>query len=392
MKRHALRRHRLTPVWAASLLWMSATVQPVSAAGYHVLKADVHHGQSSAGSEETGFGFSLYSDEFATSFTYGSPNGDDRRLREAWLGGSWWGPVMGVVPTDFADLEERYDDLSRRRIRGLMPYRFWRVGSNAEEHRKFSWDWSTHTVFNLPGAFGADHRRFLFGPTVGFGLNLTWWDRWRDSTDRIINTGKVTGEAGWVAGLAWQDVYAQGRLTSSVDLFGQHQWSTNLAAIAGILLRKLPFGLEFQGELTRGNDTVDLAEKTVWKALLALQFRLLPDQVSGSEEDHKFRELMEMLPELEAAMERKQRDETDTKSRREAIEQETRGLSVPIEAAAPLSEGDPPNLETPPAETPTPKDIELDMPDEVEDTPVETKESAESTEEEAHGGPSGPDL
>jgi len=391
MKRTVL-RPRLTPMWAASLLWMSATVQPAQAAGYHVLKADVHHGQSSAGSEETGFGFSLYSDEFATSFTYGAPNDDERRLRDAWIGGSWWGPVMGVVPTDFADLEERYDDLSRRRVRGLMPYRFWRFGSNAEERRNLSWDWSTHTVFNLPGAFGADRRRLLFGPTVGFGLNLTWWDQWRDSTDRIINTGKVTGEAGWIAGLAWQDVYAQGRITSSVDLFGQHQWSTNLAAIAGILLRKVPFGLEFQGELTRGNDTVDLAERTVWKALLALQFRVLPDQVSGSEEDQKFRELMEMLPELEAAMERKQNAEQEAKSRREAIQIETGGLSGPIEAPAPLSEGVPPTAETPATEIPGLEDNNPTLPEEVEETPIEAEESAESTEEDAHSGPSGPDL
>ena len=391
MKRNAL-PHWLTPMCAVSLLWLCANVQPAQAAGYHVLKADVHHGQSSAGSEETGFGFSLYSDEFATSFTYGAPNGDERRLRDAWIGGSWWGPVMGVVPTDFADLEERYDDLSRRRIRGLMPYRFWRVGSNADERRNFSWDWSTHTAFNFPGAFGADHRRLLFGPTVGVGLNLTWWDRWRDSTDRIINTGKVTGEAGWVAGAAWQEVYAQARITSSVDLFGQHQWSTNLAAIAGILLSKVPFGLEFQGELTRGNDTVDMEERTVWKALLALQFRVLPGTVSGSEEDQKFRELMEMLPELEAAMERKQRDEQEAESRREAIEQETRGLNISLDVPTPRPDIAPTLDEPHIPPLPTLEEVAPTDSEELEEAPVETEESDEATEENGHSGPSGPDL
>ena len=391
---------------AALAIWgLAALTTTASAAGYHVLKADVHSAQNSAGTEETGFGLSLYSDEFATRFSYGAPAGEARRLQDAWFAGSWWGPAMGVVPDDFADLEQRYDELASKRFKGLMPYRFWRLGSNAEERRAFSWDWSTHSVYNLPGILGADHRRLLFGPTAGIGLNLTWWDRWRDNPDKIINTGKITGEAGWVAGFASKTAYAQARLTAGVDLFGQNQWNANLATIAGVVLSRIPFGLEFQGEWTRGNDTVDLTDKTVWRALVALQFRVLPDQLADAEEEQKLRELMEMLPELEAAMERKQTEEQQENERRRAIERETLTEDNAPSEPLPINTGT--DSETAPVlaeeqstdTTPQTSDGAKDAPQQTpDDTKTDEEEAASETSEtpptegSRSPGPSGPDL
>ena len=220
--------------------------------------------------------------------TLGDPSlDDDHRLKELWLECRYRGPVMGTMP--FAMVMALEDDEADKAPGPfVVPFRFWRIGVDHTSRRNGEWDWSDHLAFNVPGLFHRDPRRLLFGPTVGFGLNLTWWERWKDVADYTVNTGKVTAETGWVLGFdADNTLFAQARATAAVDLFGIHQSSLNMSGIAGFFLGRwhVPLGMEITAEMDRGNDTWDTLSHSTWSARAALVWRFLPDAPEPDLED-----------------------------------------------------------------------------------------------------------
>jgi hypothetical protein len=187
----------------------------------------------------------------------------------------------------------------------LVPMSWSRMGGDALARKRFTWDPSQHLMWSLPGMFKVPARRFYLGPTAGLGLNLTWWERWKDEADETVCTGKLTGEAGAALGLHWREtLYAQGRGTFHYDLFGIHQRGLNAAAVAGVFLGKVgrPVGLEIKGELEQGNDTVTTREERTWtlRAAVYVKSQLDEEVLRGEEaEDQELRDLLEKLREAE---------------------------------------------------------------------------------------------
>ncbi len=209
----------------------------------------------------------------------GDPALDEgHRVKEWWLRSHFRGPVMGSLP-DSMLLAGAESDESTSSGSIIVPYRFWSFGTDHTTMRKLEWDWSSHIALNAAGFSGVDPSFLLFGPSLGFGLNLTWWDQWKSVTGKTINTGKITAEAGWIAGFSINDtLYAQGRATGHFDLFGTHQVNMNLSGIAGFSLARfrVPFGLELAAERDSGDDTFDTRKASSYSLHASIHYRLLP--------------------------------------------------------------------------------------------------------------------
>lgn len=264
----------------ALLLLLIGLSTEAEAAGYHLLKLEGIYGTSEQDAVEAGFGAFVVSDQLGFWMTFGSPEaggpGRDSSVKEWWLEGSWYGYQLGAPDLERLDLDP--EDIVVPRV--LFPYGWGRFGSDRTRNELLSVDLSQHLVFSIPGLWGQDARFLHVGPTAGAGLNTTWWDRWRRG-DEVVNTGKLTAEAGLVAGANWRDaVYAQGRATAHVDVFGQHQANLNLAGVVGTFLGELgrPFGLELKGELDRGTDNFAAELGQAWSLQAVLYVKAdVPD-------------------------------------------------------------------------------------------------------------------
>ena len=267
-----------TLLFSAALL-ASVDTGTARAAGFHLAKADLLGGVSEDGQPEAGLGLSLYSEELSGWVTFGRPAVDDgHRVREWWLESRPRGPVMGTLPLPMEALGfEEPERVGRARV--FLPVRSWRLGADHTAGRWLAWRWSGHGLLNLAGTWGADPRALLFGPSLGGGVDLTWWQGWRGNEEKLINTGKLTLEGGWIGGFVLRDsFYSQVRLVGRWDAFGIHQRELGVLGLAGVSLLPvgLPLGLEVSGHLEHGNDTVDLGTATTWTLRLALCYRLMP--------------------------------------------------------------------------------------------------------------------
>jgi len=286
---------------------MALLAAPAHAAGYHLLEVDAIYGAAeptggqatsrlTESPPEAGFGLYPISDQFGFWITFGDPDesgdGHGHRVKEWWIDGSWYGYPLGAPPPRIEadpDLETPF----------IVPMTWGRMGTDHTTRRSFVFDESYHLMLSLPGFWEVQPRQFHFGPTVGAGVNLTWWDRWKDTADTVVNTGKITGEAGWALGATWHDaLFGQARATFHYDLFGIHQTNLGVAGVVGFFLGRLgkPFGFEVKGELDRGNDTVTTDLATSWCLRGVLFFRApIPVRTETPELD----ELMEMLRQME---------------------------------------------------------------------------------------------
>ena len=242
------------------LLAAALAAAPARSAGFHLLKVEGLAGTSEQASVEAGLGVSLYSEELAAWLTLGHPELDQgHHVKEWWVESRYRGPVMGTLPAamEVAGFEE---PAREGWANVLVPFRSWRFGADHTTRHWLEWDWGQHVAFNFAGLTDTSHRQLLFGPTLGLGLNLTWWEGWKGDFARITNTGKITAEAGWVAGFTVNDTYyAQARALGHYDAFGVHQVNLNLSGLVGFFLGQagIPLGLEISGELDHGDDTWD---------------------------------------------------------------------------------------------------------------------------------------
>ena len=223
---------------------------------------------------EAGFEASIFSDALVYWMTFGDRSTDGHRVKEAWLESHHYGPQLGRSPL-LSPIEEE----SRRLPLWLEGIGWFRIGADHTVRKTFEVDASRHFMLTLPGFWNIPSERFHFGPTAGLGWNATWWDNWKDSSDKTVATGKITAEAGWVLGaIGWDTVFFQGRTTFHYDLFGIHQTQLTLAAITGLYMDriKVPLGIQFSGELERGNDTVTTDLLEWWSARVALVYHMLP--------------------------------------------------------------------------------------------------------------------
>jgi hypothetical protein len=258
---------------------LAAVPRHARASGYYMLEGDLRGGVTESGALETGAGVSLYSDELQAWVSLGEPAIDGgRRIKEWWLDSLALGPTMGTLPSSMqlAGFEEP-DRVGRQAL--WIPFRSWRFGSDYTTGRWLEWDASAHVLINTAVLTRRSPRSILFGPSVGVGANLTWWEGWRGNDSRLINTGKLTAEAGWIAGICFGDVaWTQARLLAWVDAFGLHQHQLRLQGQLGVtgVELGLPLGLELSWIMERGDDTVDLLPEQTSTVMLGLSYRVMP--------------------------------------------------------------------------------------------------------------------
>lgn len=262
---------------------------PAEAVGFHFARAEIIGGvgRGSAGSvPEGGVGASLVSDVVNGWITFGSPAADGHVVRAWRLDSSFHGPVLGVLPPTFRAMVRPHD------VRFAIPWLHAHIGGDANARKLVEADLSGHYLLNVPGFWNVDPRRAYVGPSAGLGLNGTWWDGWRDAPRGVVMTGKVTGQAGILAGITIRDTwYAQGRAVASLDLFGDHQSNVGVAAKTGVFLNRVgvPLGFEVRGELDRGNDTVTTLPATGWALRLGVFWKLTPPFQTRIEENLEHR-------------------------------------------------------------------------------------------------------
>ena len=252
-----------------------------SAAGFHFFKVEAVAATNDVGAVAGGRGFSTFSELVHLWAVAGDPALEGPFVREAWLESRSVGPVIGVVPPTFVDLVRPYGNAL------LVPWGSFVVGGEAATRTSFTTSWAQHLILNIPGYFQADPRRVYAGPTVGIGLNGTWWRDWKDVPDNPAMTGKLTGQAGLALGGTVRDTwYAQARATGRLDLFGDHQRELVVMGITGVSLDRVgvPFGVEITGELDQGDDNVHAAPATTWKAHGAFYWKLTPPYQTRLEE------------------------------------------------------------------------------------------------------------
>jgi hypothetical protein len=270
------------------MLFLSALLS-ANAAGYRLFEAGGLYGTGSPsivepsvytslgeGDQpvEAGFETSIFSDALVYWMTFGDRSTDGHRVKEAWLESHHYGPQLGRSP-----LQSLTEEESRKLPPWLEGIGWFRIGADHTVRKSFEVDASRHFMLTVPGFWDVPSERFHFGPTAGLGWNVTWWENWKDRTDKTVSTGKITAEVGWVLGAyGWETVFVQARTTFHYDLFGIHQKQLKLAAITGLYLDRinLPLGIHFSGELDRGNDTVTTELLEWWSARVALVYHVVP--------------------------------------------------------------------------------------------------------------------
>jgi hypothetical protein len=268
------------------------------ASGYYLLEGDLRAGVVEGVQIEGGLGLSLYSDELEALVTVGDTGlSGGRRVKEWWLASRRLGPVMGNLPPAMraAGFEEEIR-VGKQQL--WIPFRSWSFGSDFTTGHWLEWDMSHHLLVNLASLTRINHSSLLFGPTVGAGVNLSWWEGWRGNDEQLINTGKITAEAGWVAGICLGDVgYTQARLLTWIDAFGLHQRQLRFAGVAGFSGVELgfPLGLELQWEIERGDDTVDALPGRTHTVMAGVTWRLMP--ASATERRDGIMDALRGLPE-----------------------------------------------------------------------------------------------
>src|SRR5690349_9439826 len=134
-----------------SLLLLSHTAD---AAGYRYLRLDLEssYGVESAAPVEAGFGLSFYSDGNRLAFLFGDDAGRGGKLRRWGLEGRRMGPVIGVIPADFSDIEEE--------VTGgwdwLVDWKRYRYGGDADERIYFTGDYARSAILNGLALFGVE--------------------------------------------------------------------------------------------------------------------------------------------------------------------------------------------------------------------------------------------
>jgi len=252
------------------------------AAGFHFVRAEAIGGVTDAGAPEGGVGASAISDAVRAWVTFGSPAVDNHVVRGWRLAGNEDGPTLGLVPPTFRGLVRPRD------VPFAFPWVHGHLGGDALAQKLVEADVAAHYVLNVPGFWNVDPHRAHLGPTAGLGLNGTWWEGWRSAPEGVVMTGKLTGEAGFVAGITVRDTwYAQGRAVGRLDLFGVHQTHLDAAAVTGVYLGRagVPLGLELRAALDRGTDTVTVAPATRWSVHAALFWKFTPPFQTKIEED-----------------------------------------------------------------------------------------------------------
>jgi hypothetical protein len=173
------------------------------AAGYHLGEVEAIYGLAEPGVPgarlpvEAGFGLSMLSDDFAYTMTFGDPdlagNGHGHKVKE-------WGFARCRYGMPLAGTDNPFDDEAPRADRSWLLQDSWgHFGGDATTRRALDWHSSSHLGLSIPGFFGVPSRVAHLGPTAGFGLDLTWWDRWEGHAEDTVLTGKVLGEAGLVS-------------------------------------------------------------------------------------------------------------------------------------------------------------------------------------------------
>ncbi len=283
----------------AALLLAPAAAQ---GSGYYLFEADLRAGSVEGAQWEGGLGLSLYSDELEALATIGDPDlGGGRRVKEWWLASRRLGPIMGNLPATMraAGFAEEIR-LGKQQL--WIPFRSWSFGSDYTAGQWLEWDASHHLLVNLAALTRINHSSLLFGPTLGAGVNLSWWEGWRGNDDQLIATGKITAEAGWIAGICLADVgYTQARLLGWVDAFGIHQRQLRFVGVLGVsgVELGLPLGLELHWEFERGDDTVDTLPAASHSLMLAATWRLMPPR--GEERKDALMDALRALPEAGGA-------------------------------------------------------------------------------------------
>ncbi len=338
--------------------------------GFYLMEASLLGAVNEQQGMEGGVGLSLYSDELGAGLTMGAADLDGgHRVKEWWFDSRPLGPVMGTLPPSMraAGFDE---PLRQGRANVVIPFRSWRFGADHTTGHWLEWDASAHVLLNLGGFLSVSHSVLQFGPTAGVGANLSWWQGWRGNEDGLINTGKITAEAGWIAGYCANNLfYVQARLLAHVDAFGIHQHKLALDAVMGISLveRGLPLGLELRASFDHGNDTVDLAPATAYTLGGAISYRLLPRPPSSHPEG--------LLDAFRGALEATAPAEPPPADTPEAAADS----SPPPREASPSEED--PGAKEPPVETAEPS---TDAPEDSE------AEAAPDTSDEPTTGPMGP--
>lgn len=250
---------------------LALLVADAAAAGFHYVKASAIGATDVEGGLQGGLGVSFVSDALSAWATAGDPRTGP--LVRAWrLEGQPLGPVLGYVPPAFRGV------VTPARVPWALPWTSFRVGGDVPAHKDLELDVATHRLLNVPGALGVDPRHAYVGPSLGLGLNGTWWDGWRGGEAPVM-TGKVTAEGGFGAGFTLRDAwYAQGRVVAWLDLFGRHQASVGAVAATGVSLERLgvPVGLELRGQVERGDDTWTATPSTTWGASAWVSWKLAP--------------------------------------------------------------------------------------------------------------------
>lgn len=252
-------------------MFLALLVADAHAAGFHYIKTSAIGATDTAGEVQAGLGVSFVSDALSAWATAGDPRTGP--LVRTWrLEGQPLGPVIGYVPPAFRGV------VAPVRVPWAVPWTSFRVGGDDLARKDLEVDLATHRVLNVPGAFGVDPRHAYVGPSLGLGLNGTWWDGWRGG-DTPVMTGKVTAQGGFGAGVTLRDAwYAQGRVVARLDLFGEHQTSVGAAATTGVSLERLgvPVGVELRGQVERGDDTWTAAPTTSWTGSTSVSWKLAP--------------------------------------------------------------------------------------------------------------------
>ena len=159
----------------AAFLW-SPLCPRAEAAGYHLLKLEGIYGTSEQDEVEAGFGAFVVSDQLGFWMTFGDREaggpGRDSAVKEWWLEGSWYGFQLGAPDLERLGLDE--DEIPVPTV--LFPYGFGRFGADRTQNKLLTVDYSQHLVFSVPGLWGQDARFFHVGPSLGLGVNTTWWD------------------------------------------------------------------------------------------------------------------------------------------------------------------------------------------------------------------------
>ena len=252
---------------------LSMVIPSASAAGFHYLRVAAIAGTNSEAAPEAGVGVSTWSDSAEAWVTFGGkPGAPGVRSWRVQTGA--FGPEMGLVPPAF----EATSPPSTRPW--LVTWAPTRLGGDPGRGVAVEVDQAAYAAINLPGSFGVDPRRALFGPVLGVAATATWWTA---PTPYAV----ITRDVGAVAGLTLRDtIYAQAIGLARFGMFADEPPVLRGGAVAGVYLGRplAPIGLEVRGDVEHGRVDASSARETRWSARASLYWRFAPEHRTRIEE------------------------------------------------------------------------------------------------------------